>query len=118
MPGRRVSQNRDAIYAGCLFALDDFGSGMSSFAYLKNLPVDFLKIDGSVILQLHSDPVNLCKVVAICRIANTIGITTIAEMVEDGVTVAKLRKIGIPYGQGFGVSPPQPLSELTGRSLP
>ena len=104
--------------AGCRVALSGFGRHRVGINVLKDLPLDFLKIDGSVILQLHSDPVNLCKVVAICRIANTIGITTIAEMVEDGVTVAKLRKTGIPYGQGFGVSPPQPLSELTGRSLP
>ena len=104
---------RNIKLAGCRVALSGFGRDRVSVNVLKDLPLDFLKIDGSVILQLQRDPVNLSKVVAICRVAKTIGITTIAEMVEDGATMSKLRKIGVPYAQGFGISPPRPLSELT-----
>ena len=98
--------------AGCKVALSGFGRDQVSIKVLKDLAPEFLKIDGSVILQLHRDPVSLSKVVAICRIAKTIGITAIAEMVEERETVSRLRKIGVPYGQGFGVSPPQPFAEM------
>ena len=98
--------------AGCKVALSGFGRNHVSVNVLKHLPLDFLKIDGSVVLQMLRDPVSLSKVVAINRVARTIGIATIAEMVEDEVTIARLRKIAVQYGQGFGVSAPQPLSEV------
>ena len=94
---------------GCRFALDDFGSGMSSFGYLKTLPVDFLKIDGALVRHVASDPANLTMVEAINRIARVLGIQTIAEFVEDDATLTILREIGVDYAQGYGVHKPEPL---------
>ncbi|GGI54507.1 EAL domain-containing protein [Oxalicibacterium solurbis] len=85
---------------GCLFALDDFGSGMSSFAYLKHLHVDFLKIDGSYIRGMASDPVDYAKVEAIQRISSVMGIDTIAQNVDDAEKLAMLQRIGIGYAEG------------------
>jgi len=84
---------------GCRFALDDFGSGMSSFAYLKSLPVDFIKIDYAMV-----DAIN--------RIAQVIGIRTIAEYVENEEILLKLRELGVNYAQGNGIHVPQPLERL------
>src|SRR5690606_22470150 len=85
---------------GCRFALDDFGSGMSSFAYLKHLHVDFLKIDGSYIRGMASDPVDYAKVEAIQRISSVMGIDTIAQNVDDAEKLAMLQRIGIGYAEG------------------
>lgn len=98
--------------AGCKLALSGFGRNRASVSVLKELPLDFLKIDGSLILQILKDPVSMSKVVAVNRIATHIGITAIAEMVEDDATIASLRKIAVKYGQGFGISAPRPLPEL------
>jgi EAL domain-containing protein (putative c-di-GMP-specific phosphodiesterase class I) len=95
---------------GCKIALSGFGRNRASIQVLKELPVDFLKIDGSIVLQATRDPVSMGKLVAINRLATSIGIATIAEMVEDDATIASLRKIKVHYGQGFGLSRPQPLS--------
>ena len=95
---------------GCRFALDDFGSGMSSFSYLKNLPVDFLKIDGSFVKTLMDDPVSLVIVEAIKDIGQAIGLKTIAESVENDAVFDKLSSMGIDYAQGYGVMIPCPLS--------
>lgn len=89
---------------GCKFALDDFGSGMSSFAYLKHLHVDFLKIDGNYIKGMSSDPVDYAKVEAIERIASVMGLQTIAQKVDDPDTLTQLQKIGIGYAQGKVIS--------------
>ena len=97
---------------GCAFALDDFGSGMSSFNYLRNLGVDFLKIDGAFVVDAAKDPVNRAMVDAINRVGHTMGIQTIAEWVEDEATAALMREIGVDYVQGFGVARPRPLEEL------
>ena len=97
---------------GCAFALDDFGSGMSSFNYLRNLGVDFLKIDGAFVVDAVKDPVNRAMVDAINRVGHTMGIQTIAEWVEDEATAALMREIGVDYVQGFGVARPRPLEEL------
>ena len=94
---------------GCRFALDDFGSGMSSFSYLKNLPVDFLKIDGSFVKTLMDDPVSLVIVEAIKDIGQAIGLKTIAESVENDAVFDKLASMGIDYAQGYGVMTPCPL---------
>jgi diguanylate cyclase (GGDEF)-like protein/PAS domain S-box-containing protein len=94
---------------GCTFALDDFGSGMSSFAYLKNLPVDFLKIDGIFIKDLLENPINCTIVEAINQVSHTMKIKTIAEFVDNYATMAKLKLLGVDYAQGYGIAQPQPL---------
>ena len=97
---------------GCSFALDDFGSGLSSFAYLKNLPVDYLKIDGSFVRDMLQDKMNSAIVQACYQIGVALGIKTIAEFVEDKDTLAALAEIGVDYSQGWGISRPRPLEEV------
>jgi diguanylate cyclase (GGDEF)-like protein len=94
---------------GCRFALDDFGTGLASFAYLKHLPVDFLKIDGTFVKNIVRDPVNLAIVKATNEIGHALGIKTIAEYVEDVETLEAVRLLGVDYGQGFGIARPMPL---------
>ncbi len=91
---------------GCSFALDDFGAGMSSFSYLRNLPVDYLKIDGELVENIVREPVNRAMVDAINRVGHTAGIATIAEWVQDEETIALLREIGVDYVQGFAIAKP------------
>ncbi len=98
---------------GCRFALDDFGSGMSSFAYLKNLPVDFLKIDGNFVRDLVRDPIDRAMVEAINQVGHVIGIRTIAEFVENDEILQRLREIGVDYAQGYGIARPAPLQALS-----
>ncbi|MCC3533166.1 MAG: EAL domain-containing protein [Microcoleus sp. PH2017_25_DOB_D_A] len=92
---------------GCQFALDDFGSGMSSFAYLKNLPVDYIKIDGNFIKNLAENPIDIVMVEAITKIAHAMGIKTIAEYVESQAVMDKLKELGVDYGQGYYLGKPQ-----------
>lgn len=94
---------------GCYFALDDFGSGMSSFVYLKNLPVDFLKIDGHFIKNILNNPVDSVMVECIHRIGRAIGIQTIAESVENEAIIERLRELGIDHVQGYYIAHPLPL---------
>ena len=94
---------------GCKFSLDDFGSGMSSFGYLRNLPVDYLKIDGSFIRNICRDSIDLAMVESINRIGHIMGKQTIAEFVEDDATIALLRKIGVDCAQGYGIAEPKPM---------
>ncbi len=94
---------------GCLFALDDFGTGVSSFNYLKNLPVDFLKIDGSFIQEIHKDPIDHAMVRSINEIGQVMGKETIAEFVENEAILAVLRNIGINYAQGYAIGKPVPI---------
>ncbi|MBI5786831.1 MAG: EAL domain-containing protein [Rhodocyclales bacterium] len=94
---------------GCRFALDDFGSGLSSFAYLKSLPVDFIKIDGRFIRNLRNDPMDRAIVEAIHRVAHVAKLRTIAEFVEDAAVLDVLRSIGVDFAQGYGIGRPEPL---------
>src|SRR6185295_2108112 len=97
---------------GIAFALDDFGAGMSSFAYLKALTVDLLKIDGVFIANLGNDPVNFEMVSAINRIGHVMGKRTVAECVEQTNVLEKLREIGVDYAQNFALGLPMPINEL------
>ncbi|WP_168160060.1 EAL domain-containing protein [Steroidobacter denitrificans] len=98
---------------GCLFSLDDFGSGLSSFMYLKTLPVDYLKIDGQFIHNMSSDRVDRTMVEAISRIGRAMGIKTIAERVESAEVLTCLAQIGIEYAQGFYIAVPQSVEALS-----
>ncbi|MEH1994407.1 bifunctional diguanylate cyclase/phosphodiesterase [Nostoc sp.] len=95
---------------GCSFALDDFGVGMSSFAYLKSLPVNYLKIDGSFIRNIVDNPVDNAIVAAMTHIASVMGIQTIAEFVENDAILEQITALGIDYAQGYWIGVPQPLS--------
>ena len=94
---------------GCRFSLDDFGSGLSSFAYLKALPVDYLKIDGVFIRDIANNAVNRAMVKAINEVGHVMGICTVAEYVEDDSTLAVVRALGVDYAQGYAVGRARPL---------
>ncbi|MEM8685051.1 MAG: EAL domain-containing protein, partial [Pseudomonadota bacterium] len=91
---------------GCRFSLDDFGSGLSSFTYLKNLPVDYLKIDGHFISHVTDDPVDQSMVQAIHDVGKALGIETIAERVESKEVLDKLASLGIEFAQGYYIARP------------
>ncbi len=97
---------------GCRFALDDFGSGMGSFSSLRNLAMDYLKIDGSLTRDLYKDSVNQAMVAAVIKLASTLGIHVIAEQVEDARSLAMVRDMGAHFAQGFVLGRPQPLQAL------
>ena len=97
---------------GCHFALDDFGSGLSSFGYLKSLPVDYLKIDGMFVKDIVDDPIDRAMVKSINDIGQVMGMKTIAEFVENDAVKAQLQEIGVDYAQGYGIGKPQPLEVL------
>lgn len=100
---------------GCSFALDDFGSGLSSFGYLRNLSVDYLKIDGLFVRDVASCPVNRSMVKAINDVGQVMGKQTVAEYVEDEAVLETLREIGVDFAQGFGIARPEPLEDLLAR---
>jgi|SRR5580693_1001909 diguanylate cyclase (GGDEF)-like protein/PAS domain S-box-containing protein len=97
---------------GCQFAIDDFGVGFSSFYYLKHLPLDLLKIDGSFIQNLTRDAVNQHLVRAIVEMARGLGVRTVAEYVGDEETLKWLRRHGVDYAQGYGIGRPRPAEEV------
>jgi len=103
---------RELKTRGCHFALDDFGSGLSSFMYLKTLPVDYLKIDGQFVENVTRDRVDRSMVEAISQVGKTMGIQTIAERVESAEVLAELGRLGVGYAQGFHIARPRPTQEF------
>ena len=101
---------------GGQIALDDFGSGFSSFRYLRTLPVDYIKIDGSFVSDMLSNPGDVLMVEAMTKIAHTLGIRIIAEHAPDSETIARLREIGVDYAQGFGTGIPVSVQEAWSSS--
>jgi len=97
---------------GCSFSLDDFGSGLSSFAYLKNLPVDYLKIDGLFVKDILDDKVDFAMVKSINEVGHVMDKKTIAEFVENEQIFNLLNELGVDYAQGYGIGKPMPLDEL------
>jgi len=95
---------------GCEFALDDFGSGLSSFSTLKTLPMDYLKIDGSFIRNLAKDTVNQAMVAAMIELSRSLNFRIVAEQVEDQSSLDAVTRMGIDFVQGFAIAHPQPLS--------
>ena len=108
-----ISQVRER---GCRIALDDFGAGLSSFAYLKHFRVDYVKIDGSFIRTLDQDPLDRAIVESINQVAHHLGAETIAEFVESQATFELLGTIGVDYAQGYALGKPLPLREWPGLS--
>jgi EAL domain-containing protein (putative c-di-GMP-specific phosphodiesterase class I) len=103
---------------GCRFALDDFGAGLSSFGYLKTLPVDYLKIDGSFVSRLADSPPDRAIVHSANEVGHIMGMETIAEFVENDTILAVLRDLGVDYAQGYGVARPEVLVPArTGRPV-
>jgi EAL domain-containing protein (putative c-di-GMP-specific phosphodiesterase class I) len=104
---------------GCRFALDDFGSGLSSFAYLRNLPVDMVKIDGAFIRDIATNDTDRMMVKSICDIVNMMDKQTTAEYVETAESLEVLQDIGVDFVQGFHLGTPAPLEQLgTGTGTP
>jgi len=111
-PDRACKFVEELKQLGCRFALDDFGSGLSSFGYLRSLPVDYLKIDGLFIRDITKSKVDQAMVASINNIAHIMGLETIAEFVEDHETIGLLRQIGVDFAQGYLISKPEPLERL------
>jgi EAL domain-containing protein (putative c-di-GMP-specific phosphodiesterase class I) len=97
---------------GCAFSIDDFGTGFSTFSYLKQLPAQSVKIDGSFIVDLATNPVDLALVKAIYEVATALGKKTVAEFVENEETLNILADIGVTYAQGYHLSKPKTVAEL------
>ncbi len=105
----------DVRNAGCSVALDDFGTGYCSFSYLQDIPVDFLKIDGTFVTNITDNPLSEAIVKAVVGIAKVKGVATIAEYVEDAAIAARLKELGVDFGQGFGIGRPEPLADVLGQ---
>lgn len=101
---------------GCALSLDDFGSGMSSFGYLRSMPVDYIKIDGCFVKSLVEDPLCHATVRAIDSVAKALGKKTVAEFVENAAIVEKLRELGVDYAQGYHCGRPAPIQDVVGGS--
>ncbi|MDO6460696.1 EAL domain-containing protein [Granulosicoccaceae sp. 1_MG-2023] len=96
---------------GVTFSLDDFGTGMSSFGYLRDLPIDYLKIDGTFVKHIADDPVSRAMVESINNVGHIMGLRTVAEFVENDAILNELRRLGVDYAQGYALSKPAPIRE-------
>lgn len=114
--GKAIAFIKELKKAGFRFSLDDFGSGVSSFGYLKQLPVDYLKIDGGFVRNMLNDKIDHAMVEAINHIGHIIGIQTIAEFVESEAILERIKAIGVDNAQGYAIAKPQPLNNLTLKS--
>ena len=101
---------------GCEFALDDFGRGLSSFGNLKNLSLDYLKIDGTFIKNLGVDSVNQAMVAAMIKLARTLNFQVVAEQVEDQAALEAATRMGVDFVQGYQLGRPQPLARSVSRA--
>ena len=110
--GKASSLIHEIKKLGCKFSLDDFGSGLSSFSYLRQLPVDYLKIDGQFIRDIHTDSVNYAMVNTINHIGKIMKIETVAEYAENEEIMQRLREIGVDYAQGYAISKPEPFERM------
>jgi EAL domain-containing protein (putative c-di-GMP-specific phosphodiesterase class I) len=110
--GKAESLMRRLRKLGCRIALDDFGTGLSSLSYLKALPVDVLKIDGSFVRDILKDPRSDSMVAAIAQLARSMSIETVAEYVETDEIRTRIASLGVDYGQGYAIGRPEPLAEL------
>jgi EAL domain-containing protein (putative c-di-GMP-specific phosphodiesterase class I) len=108
---------REITKAGAKVALDDFGSGLSSLAHLKQLPVTFLKIDGRFVRRILADRVAESIVAAIAHAARTLGVTTIAEHVESEAVAERLAALDVELGQGFHLGRPLPFADVLQRTF-
>ncbi|MGB5396621.1 MAG: EAL domain-containing protein [Gammaproteobacteria bacterium] len=102
---------------GCCIALDDFGSGLSSFEYLKNLPVDYLKIDGSFVRDMATNKIDQAMVAAINQVGHVMNIKTIAEFVENEQIITSLQRLDVDFAQGYGISRPVPIEDISFKQL-
>ena len=99
---------------GCRFSLDDFGTGLSSLTYLKNLPVDYVKIDGQFVRNVLRDRADECVVESIARMARAFRIHAIAERVESRDVMKRLGELGVSFAQGYFIAVPQPVVRAAG----
>ena len=99
---------------GCAFALDDYGSGVCSISYLRNLPIDFLKIDGELVTSSSSDSVALAMVESIVTMSKAMDVELVAEYIEDKHLMKKMQQLGVEYGQGYYFGKPEPLANVLG----
>ena len=108
---------KDLRALGCLMALDDFGAGLSTFEYLKQLPVDFVKLDGSMIRDVASSRISQAMVHAVNYVAHEMGMKSVAEYAESDEIIAALQKLSIDYAQGHALGKPEPLYEAVPTEL-
>src|SRR5690606_36810184 len=103
---------------GCTIALDDYGTGLSSFSYHKQFRLDCLKIDGQFIRNIAADSSDQAMVQSMCDVSRQLGLTTVAEFVERAEDIPLLRQLGVQYAQGYAIARPQPLADLFLSSQP
>ena len=111
-PEPRRAADAAATQLGCSIALDDFGTGLGSLAYLRTLPIDFLKIDGSFVRDVLKDSRAESMVQAIAQLARSMSLTTVAEYVETEEILTRITSLGVDYGQGFAIGRPVPLADV------